>query len=418
MNHPNSDEIDEAENNANEHIDAIEKAEDTGDAIQEDNTGRIREGTQSTFVIGSLQIALSVGVLLLAVIFNRILLKLEDKPLISIQNSNNTIVQTVIPRNEQRKITVAESGVVQARNTITLTPQISGRIVQKSDNLVAGGRFEAGERLFRIDQANTQALVNQATANVRSAKSEYNLQKAEADFAVTEWSEFNPGKAVPPMAARKPQLEKALAAIESAEANLAIAKINHSRTDYSLGSSAFVLDSRIDVGVTVNAGQSYGTAYEPSSIEVSVGLSALDIKRLSPIIGRSVTIGGFDDPKVEPISGTVVRVDSQRNEVTRLNRIFIKPDEAANLSPGSFVDVNIQGPVIDEVYILPGSSLSGERVIWVVENETLRVRYPEIIENQDGQIVTLPFDIGDGVVTTVLSGAQDGQAIDLLGDEQ
>ncbi len=83
--------------------------------------------------------------------------------------------------------------------------------------------------LLQIDPSDYEVAVQQARAQLLQAQAALEEEKARAKVAEEEWSQFTDGEA-PALGLRKPQLASAYAALESAQANLAMAERNLERT--------------------------------------------------------------------------------------------------------------------------------------------------------------------------------------------
>ena len=86
------------------------------------------------------------------------------------------------------------NGEAYARAMTNLVPQVSGRVVKISPNLVGGGKFKAGEVLLKIDPRDFELGVERAEAAVIRAEVKLETQQAEARAAEDEWNALHPGE--------------------------------------------------------------------------------------------------------------------------------------------------------------------------------------------------------------------------------
>ena len=89
------------------------------------------------------------------------------------------VVETVLARAEGRSFAVSEEGFLRPRAEVDVVAELAGRIEFVSPKLIPGGRFDAGEVLFRLDAREARAQLSQARADLASARS--NLAQAQAD---------------------------------------------------------------------------------------------------------------------------------------------------------------------------------------------------------------------------------------------
>ena len=112
------------------------------------------------------------------------------------------LVRTVPVTTGSVHVELTGEGSVQSLAETSIVPQVSGKVVRVSDNLVNGGRFEKGELLLAIEPADYEIAVTLARANVKDAESNYETALQESRASKEEWKRINPGEKVPPLVAK------------------------------------------------------------------------------------------------------------------------------------------------------------------------------------------------------------------------
>ena len=92
-------------------------------------------------------------------------------------------------------IVVEGHGEVVAKVAVEVVPQVAGRVVEVSPSMVAGGFFKANETLFVIEPRDYELGVDRSQAAVARAEVQLEREMAEAEVALQEWDELNPGEA-------------------------------------------------------------------------------------------------------------------------------------------------------------------------------------------------------------------------------
>ena len=369
-----------------------------------------------TQIAGWLQILLVIGVLLAGVAANAILSSSSTAPRQRVAGSSTTPVEVIRPRIEDKPFKVTGSGVIQSRNAIDLSPEVSGRVVSVSPNLASGGSFKAGDVLFSLDQASLNAVLEQSQADLSSARANLRVERAEAAVAIEEWELVYADEPVPSLVAREPQISQALAAVQSAQAALEEAQLDLSRVNFSLPFSGRIVSTTIEVGQNLTAGQSYGSAYDGTNLEISVSVSARALGFLQPAEGREAQIFERDGltQRARSYAAKVTRVDAELDAETRQATVTLAFTEDTSLLPGSFVEVEIEGPIIEGAHLVPERAISQDRIIWVVIDNTLAIREPQFLFPQDGFVVTEAFDFADGIVVSPLLDPLAGAAVTIV----
>lgn len=358
----------------------------------------------SPLVKGYLQILLVVSVLVLGVAANFLLTRGKSGAVPTASGAEAILVEVIQPEIISAPIRVKESGIVQSRNTVALTPQVSGQVVYISENLASGGVFAKGEVLFRLDSADYQAEVDRARAEVSSAEANLQVELAEAAIAKQEWALVRPGEDVPALVAREPQIAKARASLESAEARVRTAELSLQRVDFSLPFSGRIVESSVELGQRLSAHQSYGKAYAFASVEVSVPVGVEILDALEPVVGREAKVHITSRRNPSEYAAMVKRVEAELDAVTRLGRVIVGFLHPAEVVPGTFVTVEIVGPVVEGAFVIPEQAMSEARSAWVVKNGRLQQRSLEFLGlTEDKSLIVASFDTGEGLVISPLT---------------
>ena len=187
-------------------------------------------------LVGVLQIA-GISVFVVALIVFALTMRDVSGPnLPTVELSEESIlpiVSVLTPAPMAKDVVVEATGTINVRNYIELVPEVSGRIVDLSRALRAGGSFAAGEVLIGIDDRDFRLALDQANAEVAGATSNLLLQQTEGEVASSNYALLHPGEPVPALVAKEPQIGQAQAQLLAAEARASAAQLDLSRTQMS-----------------------------------------------------------------------------------------------------------------------------------------------------------------------------------------
>ena len=247
------------------------------------------------------------------------------------------LARVMLPQRQQTQISLAATGTIEVRNTVSLAPQIGGQVIAVAESMRVGGRFEADEVLFSIDPRDYELALAQAEATLAGAQARLELRQAESDAAKENYALLHGDAEVPPLVAKIPQIEQSKADVASAAALVARAELDLSRTEFSLPFSGRIKSSSISVGQLLSPGQAAGEVFADDAIEVAVPVADDELAALEPVIGRSAEIrsGG------QTYSAVVERRAAILDDRTRFARLYLRLDGDAQLPPGTFVDVTL-----------------------------------------------------------------------------
>lgn len=290
---------------------------------------------------------------------------------------------------------VSLNGVVEARTVTSIVPQVAGKVVEVSPSFRPGATVASGDVLFVIDPSDYELAVDRTLAEIEIARSELARLEAEAAAEREVWERSYPNRQIPDLIARVPQIAAAKARIHSGEAARAAAKLALARTVVRAPSDVRILETRLDVGQVVSGSAAVGSMFSMDSLEISVPVSADELRRIGPAEGRRVLIMPPAGPAIE---GEIVRKAASLDERTRLATLFVASENSDELTIGEFVSVEIDGAVIENAFRLPPAALTSRDQLWVVENDQLVERRVEVLGREPDTLIVSAFDAADGVV--------------------
>lgn len=335
------------------------------------------------------------------------------------------------------RLTVTAQGVVQPRSETQLAAEVPGRVIYISPAMAAGGFFESGEILLKLDPADYEIAVVQARGVLAKAELELALRRAEGESAREEWQGLKQGKASP-LLLKKPHLAEARAALKSAQAALRRATLNLARTVIKAPYAGRVRKEFVDLGQYVTTGYKMAEIYAVDYAEVRLPLTDDNLAYLDLPMdyrnGRSdhphpqVTVragfGGAEyswpgeivrtEGELDPRSRMVIAVAQIKNPYGRGGAPGRPP-----LASGLYVDAVIQGRLAHQVAVLPRSALrSPDQVLVVGPDGRLRFRKVKVLMLQSGRaVISRGLKDGEQVVITQPPAVVDKMPVVVIPDK-
>ena len=216
--------------------------------------------------------------------------------------------------------------------------------------------------------------------------------------------------------ARKPQLEQAKANLKAANAQLEKAELDLKRATYTLPYDGRVIETDIEIGQYVQAGQSYGTLYSRDAVQVRVPLEDRLLEYLNKDDATAIITTSYSGQDIT-LQGKIERIGGQVDENTRFVDVIIIPvgENWEKILPNLFAEVELIGQEMGNLWQLPNNTLQGTQQVWIVQNDqTLRSYTPQILSI--GEEYTLAIGNGEAVtlVEGLLKGAGDGMKVRLV----
>ncbi|MEN1728720.1 MAG: efflux RND transporter periplasmic adaptor subunit [Pseudomonadota bacterium] len=341
-------------------------------------------------------------------------------------------VNTVTAEQASGSFEISAQGTVKPVTETRLAAEVSGVVLEISEKFVAGGFFEAGEVLARIDPSDYQAALLQAEAELAGASARLADERARSEQAARDWERLNGRDRSPSdLVLRLPQVAEAEASVQAAEAGVMRARRNLERTEIQLPYSGLVRTRDVDLGQYVAPGSPLGTTFSVQTAEVRLPLSNQDLAFLElPAPGQSdawrppVQLSGEVAGQRGEWTGRVIRTEGVVDENTRLSYAVVEIDDPYNLSRrawnnplqiGTFVQARIEGRDATGLILLPRSALrSGDRVYVADADGKLAVREVDVIRSTPDEVYLLGnVAEGDQIITTTISAPIPGLPVDI-----
>lgn len=350
------------------------------------------------------------------------------------------------------------SGRTAAYEVADIRPQVTGVV---DEILYPQGRMvQKGQPLYRISPENYQsnqgaslAAVQQAEANVQTAKASYNnavaniesqkalLEQAQADVqrlkplvaqqaisaqqyeqAVTQLKTTQAGLNSAQAAAQQAQanIASSQAAVNTAKAQLSGTQLDLNRTIVRAPISGISDRSNVTAGALVNANQANPmvTISKINPIYVDISQSSSELLKLKQQQASGALQAGtntvelvLEDGSTYPIKGQMslaeANVDQDTGAVT-LRAIF--KNDNYMLLPGMYVKARLVQGLINNAVLLPQSALTrtpkGDTQVYIVDqNDKIQVRDVTVEGTYNGNwIVTDGLQAGENIV--VIGGSK------------
>lgn len=283
------------------------------------------------------------------------------------------------------------TGRIEAVNSVDVRARVSGYLEQVK--FKAGDKVRKGDLLFLIDPKPFVAQLNYAEAELERAKSRHqlarnDLSRAERLFRAKAISEEEHD-------ARNKGLREAIAADQSAQANVYTARLNLEFTKVRAPIDGRISRELITAGNLVNGGGNDATlltsiiSTDPVYVYADADeRSVLKYRRQAQKQG-SGNVGDEQTP-VElavadelnfPHQGHLDYISPREDAATgtlSLRGVFANPDEL--LSPGFFARIRVRGSAPYPGILLPDRAIGtdqAQRFVWVV-NQEQQVEYRKV----------------------------------------
>ena len=412
-----------------------------------------------------IRIIICIAILVVGFLAMHKLAQLKKPPVEAKQSERVLQVQGLIVEMEDIQTTLSGYGEVQSVNTVSIAPEVSGRVVYVHPRLEVGGIIPSGQTLFKVDsrvyaatQKEAVAALHQLENTVRRLEKQYALDqerqatiernrelaglefqrlqqlyevnnvgtlsgvdKAEQAYnaAIDQADQMARALALYPL-----QIEEINSSIEAAQARIAIATVNLERCRVAAPFEGRIQSAAVEIGQIVSPGQPVVTLADDASLEIQVALDARDARQwlqleakqsnssgswFSKPLAVSCRITWTDHPDDLPWVGKMDRV-VQFNSQTRTLTVAVKirpqeqsrhQDSSFPLVEGMFCRVDIPGKTLRNVVRLPRWSVSFENTVYVANDQSRLTTVPVTVARSEGEDVFISEGLNPGQTVVV-----------------
>jgi RND family efflux transporter MFP subunit len=362
--------------------------------------------------------ALSIGVIAAATAIAFVLVATKEEPPRAEKPLEGTLVEVIQINMSRHDVELRAKGTVVPAMEIVLQPELGGRVIWQSSELVAGGRFKADQPILRIDPRDYQLAVESHRSRVNRAKLDLSIEARRGEVAKREWSSFGEmdvSDEQRALAQREPQLEASRLALKAAQSSLKKALLDLTRTTLRAPFNAMVVSESVDRGQLINPQTSVARLVGTDNyhVQVSVPVSSLRTARV-----RTADEPGSEAKILQQVGqetierpGEVIRQLPDLDPGGAMARLLLNIENPLGqqgdlpLLLGSFVDVAIGAQPIDDAIRLPRVALRNGRNVYVMNDANLlEIREVQIAWTEpDAVLVTGGLGPNERVITSRIS---------------
>ncbi len=326
------------------------------------------------------------------------------------------LVETTTLEASDHGIEVSTQGVVKAKRDITLLPEISGKIIEVSNQFAVGGTFASGDVLVRIDPADYRVAVQRAKANLAAQQATLDLEQARSEQARKDWNSLGKSGRPSDLVLNIPQLDGAKAAVAAASADLAKAERDLDKTEIRAPFDGSVTEKHVDIGQFVTSATVLARVASSLVAEMRLPLTDFDLHKLDVTQLQSQPLPVHFSVEDGEIMGTLVRMETAKDSNTLVNHAVAELSRPldAGILLNSFLNARIEGKVLHNAFKVPlGYMLANDQIaLYKTGDDTLEIRDLTVAHrDRDYAYVTAGLSAQDRIITTPIQSPSAGMKL-------
>ena len=350
------------------------------------------------------------------------------------------IVETIVPLKIGKEILAASFQT----DVDGVSKQSSGDLIARIDPQTYQQRVEQAEDLLNEDQAELNRLEQEqknlaqrlqiAEKNFNAFMKEYqrveNLVRQEiaspSDLTTAELDlrKYEDAKVqLETELALMPQKIKQVEAKRQTRRNdLELAKLEFERTAVTSPISGQLSKISVEKGQYVRVGDPLVTVTSKKQVEIPIGIAMEDYLKIIP----QIAAGQYPTARISTRrtadaywEGLVPRASPTADTQTRTVDVFVVVDNensASPLLPGTFVTVQIEGPMHENVIAIPRDAVIDDEILLAQDGKVVTVPIKKTIDIQTIRILKDQLTPGDQIIMTNLDILKPGDAIKIPED--
>ncbi len=337
------------------------------------------------------------------------------------------------PVFEQQSETLPQSRQLPGDLLLTIDPQVYHERLSQSD-----AAFEESQAEFRTlaqEEANAKRVLDKAQRDFETSNAEHErLEKLFKDGSVTQNQlslselemrryervlvESQNAQELFPL--RREQLQKRLLRLES---DRKLARIDVDRTEVRPPFSGLLSDVMVEKGQYVQPGTLLFRVTQIDRVEIAVPLHPLDFAKIAELVlaGEQPHVAlAENEVSGDRWEGRVVRIAPEADAGTRTIEVFVEVDNSGNptpLLPGMFVQARIEGPLLENVTVVPREAIlssSDAAKVFVAKEGLASPVEIEVSRRLEGMaFVTSGLEPGQQIILTNLDVLRDGSKVEV-----
>ncbi len=341
-------------------------------------------------------------------------------------------VEVIDVRPQQYQTRINSSGTIEPSTQSQLVAEIAGTIKAVSPKLFVGSFVSKGDVLLEIDDTDYKQSITIIKAELAQAQLALEIGDAEREQFLRDRKVMGITKKPTALALGVPQRKSNLAGLEAAKARLAQARTKLKRTKVLAPYNGYIAEKQADVGQYVNVGSALATLYASNAAQVRLPLSAKQqtaINLTARLVGQQATglpatISTNNSTSTWPAiithaEGSIDPQSLQQYVVAQIDNPFTASEGRPALQIGQFIDAQIEGKSLNNVLVIPRTSLVNGQSIQVVDkdNQISNRDLNAIWVDNDNLVTQDGIQAGERLVKTPLPFASDGMQVRIAGEK-
>lgn len=359
---------------------------------------------------------IALAVIIIAVIGFKFLSGLKKGPQKDTGKAKIIKVDIIDLVNQDITANISINGRLKSKNRIDVFSEVTGKLLKTNKAFKEGVKFKKGETLLKLDDSNYRMNLNASRSSFHSLLTQLLAEiMIEYPDNFSNWetyiNAFNPEAPI----AVLPEMSN------TKEKNYWVSK-NVMTQYYNIKSQEAQLDkyrmvapfdgvvnmASINPNSVVRAGQKLAEFINPDLFEVEVGISLVEISKIS--VGDEVKL--FSSDIEGAWNGKISRISESIDEKTMTFKIYVEV-RSDQLYEGMYLKGNINSFTLENVTKIPSHLIVRGANVYVAKDSTLHIQKVNIVHESEGFTMVKGLKDHTKIVNHSIANAYEGMKITL-----
>ncbi|MBE2281676.1 MAG: efflux RND transporter periplasmic adaptor subunit [Ignavibacteriaceae bacterium] len=321
-------------------------------------------------------------------------------------------VQTQLLEFTDISLTVEGFGTVEPHRILTVTSEVSGKVVYAKNNLKNATFVSAGEVILKIDskeiENNLYSLRSDFMNSIASILPEF---KVENEVLYTKWNNYfrsidlkNNLPELPEITGDYEKIKISGKTILTKYYNIINQEIILSKYEIRAPFSGFIESAGVLENSFVHSGKDLCKIKETGSLEIAIPLLVKEINLIDFSVSPYVKVVSKSSGKYK--NGVIVRKEQLMDRNSQSVNVYVSfnnEDSDPEFLAGNYLMVEIKGKAVKNVASIPRNLLDNEGYILTMESGKLEREKVQVVAFQkDKAVISNTFEKDLRIVKTVL----------------
>ncbi|PWQ95908.1 efflux RND transporter periplasmic adaptor subunit [Leucothrix arctica] len=383
------------------------------------------------------QLILIIALIAGAMALGSYLIKTKPEPRKRVRQPTIPVVEIISPQLQTYTQRIRSSGSVETNQSTNIISEVSGKVISIDSAFQEGNYFARDQQLLSVDNTNYKNAIIIASAEISQRELEIKTEQNLANLAVREARILGNNRTLGEMASRRPQITAALASLEASRVRLQQARDDLSKTRIRTPYQGRVMTRDVNIGQYITPGTKLGEVYSTDYVEVRLPLSLSEYEQLNLPESYSnqkvdinrlpeVTFSANFGEKTYNWKGRLSRVSASMDARTRQISVIARIDDpfkksssgAPPVKIGQFLQAEIIGSKLGNVYVIPTSSTRQNREVMLYDEGTVRIRPITVLATENDKLIVQADSIPANakLIVTPMPSAKNGMTVRIAGE--